>query len=140
MDAVISPDGNWLAYASDETGQLEIYVRPFPNVGGGQRPISDGGGIEPLWSPDGTELFFRNGVGFFSVSIGSEGAALSKGTPEEMFTGRYRNNLGSTPNYDVSQDGRFLVLDDLDQPSERAVLVAVENWFEELRRLAPAQE
>ncbi len=58
-----------------------------------------------------------------------------------MFTGLYRSNLGSTPNYDVSLDGqRFLVLDELDQPSERAVLVAVENWFEELRRLAPAQE
>jgi len=141
MDAVISPDERWIAYASDETGQLEIYVRPFPNVGGGTWQISDGGGIEPLWSPDGSELFFRNGVGFFSVSIRSEGAAITRGTPEEMFAGLYMNNLGSTPNYDMSPDGqRFLVVDESNRPSERAALVVVENWFEELNRLAPPSE
>ncbi len=140
-DAVISPDERWIAYASDETGRFEIYVRPFPNVNGGSWQISDRGGIEPLWSPDGSELFFRSGAGFFSVSIRSEGAAIARGTPEEMFTGVYKDDPGAAPNYDISLDGqRFLVIDESNRSSEQAVLVAIENWFEELDRLAPPAE
>jgi serine/threonine-protein kinase len=139
-DAEISPDGQWIAYSADQTGQLEIYVRPFPNVGDGRWQISDGGGTEPAWGPDGSELYFRNGLGFFAVEIRSEGSSLSKGTPEEMFAGLYRNDLGSTPNYDVSRDGqRFVIIDESEQRSRRSVLVVVENWFEELERLAPTE-
>jgi serine/threonine-protein kinase len=54
---MISPDGSWLAYQSNESGRFEIYVRPFPD-GGGRIPISNAGGIEPLWSRDGRELFY----------------------------------------------------------------------------------
>ena len=57
----VSPDGRWMAYTSDETGQNEIYVRPFPEVNEGKWQVSTGGGDSPLWSPDGRELFYRSG-------------------------------------------------------------------------------
>jgi Tol biopolymer transport system component len=55
---VVSPNGRWLAYQSDESGQFEIYVRPFPNVDARKWPVSAGGGEEPRWSEDGRTLFF----------------------------------------------------------------------------------
>ncbi|GMR22360.1 MAG: hypothetical protein BMS9Abin37_0705 [Acidobacteriota bacterium] len=64
----ISPDGRWLAYVSDESGQREIYVRPFPDVGDGKWRVSRGGGTEPLWAADGGELFYRNGASVVAVS------------------------------------------------------------------------
>lgn len=58
-----SPNGRWLAYASNETGRKEIYVRPFPNTDGGLWQVSIDGGTEPIWSQDGNELFFRTLAG-----------------------------------------------------------------------------
>ena len=58
--SAISPDGRWIAYVSLETGQNEVYVRPFPNVDDDKRQISRNGGDEPLWGPDGGELFYFN--------------------------------------------------------------------------------
>lgn len=57
--AEISPDGRWLAYESDESGQRQIYVRPFPDVNGGRWQISPSGGGRPLWAPNGSELFMK---------------------------------------------------------------------------------
>ena len=69
-DRAISPDGRWLAYASDETGRFEILVRPSPDVDGGSRwQITTDGGTEPVWSPDGRELFYRNGNRMLSVAV-----------------------------------------------------------------------
>ena len=62
----ISPDGRWVAYASNESGQYEIYVRPFPNVDDGRWQISTDPGLSPVWSRDGRELFFRR-LGDFSA-------------------------------------------------------------------------
>ena len=56
-NGIVSPDGRWLAYESDSSGRFEIYVRPFPNAGGGQWQVSDGGGTRPLWAPSGAKLF-----------------------------------------------------------------------------------
>jgi len=58
LHPALSPDGKWVAYASNESGTNEVYVRPFPDAGGGRWQVSNGGGTQPLWSPDGRELFF----------------------------------------------------------------------------------
>ena len=100
----ISPDGHWMAYTSDESGQNEIYVRPFP-TGGAKWQISTDGGIRPLWTRNG-ELVYPNGDKMMAVSIATQ-PTVSVGTPRLLFE---RNNEGVF-NYDVTRDGqRFLML------------------------------
>jgi len=141
--ASISPDGRWIAYVSDETGQREIFVQPFPNVdAGGKWQISLNGGSAPLWSPDGQELFYRAGETMIVVRIEAE-PNFTAGEPRILFSGSYiaGDNYRA---YDVSRDGqRFLMLKELDQslPTSRLrSLVVVENWFEDLERLAPPSQ
>lgn len=141
--AAISPNGRWIAYASDRTGKAQVYVQPFPAVEEDRWPISVDGGDEPLWSRDGTELFFRNGDAVMAVSVDDD-EGFSAGTPKVLFTGDYWAGGDSAPNYDVTVDGRFLMMRSVegsgqgtDQASDQTLLVTVENWFEELRRLAP---
>ena len=72
-NAEISPDGRWVAYQSNESGRFEIYVRPFPNVDAGRWLVSTDGGIQPLWSKNGQELFYVGSNGaLMSVSVVSE--------------------------------------------------------------------
>jgi len=134
-----SPDGLWLAYASNESGRNEVYVRSLPD---GKRtlPISSEGGTSPLWSPDGRELFYWN-IAFtklMKVDI-SPGQNLSAGTPKLLFefaaTGSSLVRI-----YDITPDGRrFLIREkknyDLPPVTE---LNLVRNWFEELKRRSPA--
>ena len=142
-NAAVSPNGRWIAYDSDETGESQIYVQSFPNVDEGRVTISIDGGNEPVWSRDGTELFFRNGDAVMAVGV-EDDEAFSPGAPEVLFTGSYWSAGDSTPNYDVAADGRFLMMRSAGasgqgaaQALEQTLLVTVENWFEELRRLAP---
>ncbi len=132
----ISPDGNWIAYASDETGQAEVYVQRFPGLGG-RVPISTDGGQQPLWSPDGSELFYRGPRGMMAVPVDTE-PTFSAGDPEVLFEQQYLD-LQTNRTYDVAPDGRFLMIkaptDDGSAPAEQIILV--ENWFEELKRLVP---
>lgn len=110
----ISPDGKWLAYASNETGQSEVYVRPFP-TGAGRWPISTGGGLFPRWRRDGRELFYMdrgsNGK-LIGVDVNAVGSAFVAGAPKALFDSGYLNlNAGGTYHtYAVSADGqRFLI-------------------------------
>ena len=133
----ISPDGRWLAYQSDESGEDRIYVKPFPDVDRGRHLISAGGGSEPLWSPDGTELFYRSGDRLMAVPVRTE-PAFEAGSPEVLFTGSYAFQIGR--DYDISPDGqRFLMikLAETTEGRERSHVVLVQNWFEELKRLVP---
>ena len=140
----ISPDGRWIAYVSDDTGRDEIYVRPFPNTGDNKIPISRDGGDEPLWSPDGRELFFLNQandgrIEVLSVTVTGE-PTFSAGEPKVLFTGEYDYGFAD-PHWDISSDGQqFLMMKQVGQPErqfEDTQLVVVENWFKELNRLAP---
>jgi serine/threonine-protein kinase len=130
--ALLSPDGRWLAYVSDATGRLEVYVEPFP--GPGQRlEISTGGGSEPVWSADGRELFYRDGDRLLAVPLGS-GAGLAPATPRVLFAGSYVRSLGPYPNYDVAPDGRRFLLIKPAAPVAPRQIEVVLHWLDRLGR------
>ena len=141
----ISPDGRWLAYESNEAGpESEIYVRPFASAQSARHTVSTGGGTQPVWARDGTELFYLapNGT-LMSVGV-KKGDTWTAASPVEVFPApsSYR---GSGPNsaraYDVSADGkRFLMIKPVtgsDGSLTLASVVVVQNWLEELKRLVP---
>ena len=104
-----SPDGRFIAYASDESGREEIYVRPYPGAGG-KWQISTEGGAEPAWNPKGRELFYRTGNKMMAVEVTTQGT-FSAGKPKLLFEGPYVPTPRSFQDYDISPDGqRFLML------------------------------
>jgi len=136
--ARFSPDGKWLAYVSDELGRDNVYVLPFSGPEGVKFLISgEEGGGEPIWAPDGTELFYRSGNKMMAASIETKPEFLAS-RPTELFEGSYRG-LNSQPRgyqyYDISPDGQRFLMVKLGQ--ERAQINVVLNWFEELKRLVP---
>jgi len=107
----ISPDGKWVAYASDESGNWEIYVTSFPSAAG-KWQVSRGGGTEPRWSGDGKELFYIGPNGMLMAVSVNGASAFVTGTPSPLFQIRGRAPISSTDvfTYDVAKDGkRFLV-------------------------------
>jgi serine/threonine-protein kinase len=131
-----SPDGRWLAYVSNESGQFEVYVRPYP---GPDRkfPVSSGGGTHPKWNRNGKELFYRTGNTMMAVDIATT-PEMKISAPHLLFERRYAFGSAQTiPNYDVSADGqRFLMVKD-ESSSGRINIVL--NWFEELKRRVPVK-
>jgi eukaryotic-like serine/threonine-protein kinase len=127
------PDGRWVAYVSDESGRSEVYVQPFP--GPGRRlQISTAGGVEPVWSRDGRELFYRRGNALLSVALDATSDELDPGTPEQLLEGRYQFAPfgGRQANYDVSLDGRrFLMVRRKNLPRPTAIEIVL-NWPEAL--------
>jgi Tol biopolymer transport system component/predicted Ser/Thr protein kinase len=133
-----SPDGHWLAYASDESGRYEIYVQPYPGPGG-KWQISTEGGTEPRWTRDG-EIFYRSGTKMMAVDTKLK-PTFSADKPKMLFEGQYVPSLATMHNYDVSQDGqRFLMVKDSDQATLSTQINVVLNWFEELKRRVPAKQ
>ncbi len=138
-DAAVSPDGRRIAYAASETGQREIYLEAFPGLGSRQI-VSTGGGGDPVWSRDGRELFYRRsqeGGGGLMASAIQTAPVFTIGAGRELFVGRYYQVPGGSRQWDVSRDGRFLMLENVDDEASRPQIVLVRNWFEELRRLVP---
>ena len=134
---VISPDGEWLAYVSRESGRWEIYVQPFPD-GGERHQISIEGGHSPVWSPDGQVIYYRNGYQFLAVPVTTK-PRFRPGTAKVLFEGQYAigTYLGFS-NFDIAPDGKSFVMIKADEEWGRATEVRVVlNWFEELERLAP---
>ena len=123
----LSPDGRWLAYASDETGRYEVYVQSFP-VPGRRVQISPGGGSEPRWRGDGKELFFISADSkMMAVPIHS-GATLVAGNAKVLFNTRTLPPSVYRTNYDVSQDGqRFLMKSVAGDAAPHSITVLV-NW------------
>jgi eukaryotic-like serine/threonine-protein kinase len=128
----LSPDGRWLAYYELETGSFEVYVTRFPE-GGARWLISEGGGRDPSWSPDGKELYYRNGDRLVAAQIETSGGprVLSRRVALEPFRPPLYDD------YDIHPDGRTLVIV---RPAgglpNQAVLVL--NWVEELKRAVTA--
>jgi dipeptidyl aminopeptidase/acylaminoacyl peptidase len=141
----ISPDGRWIAYASDESGQNEVYVQPFPGLGS-RHQVSTEGGTSPAWSHDGRELFYlRTGTlgGQASstkmmVVSTTLGPPFVAGPPRQLFEGRYGATAVIRP-YDVTRDGqRFLMVKQRDRaPIVASQMILVQNWFEELKQRVP---
>ncbi len=88
QNPALSPDGRWLAYESDESGDAEIYVRPFPDVDAGRWQVSTGGGVQAAWARSGRELFYRSGTALLAVPV-QTGTGFVAGTPKTLFEGQY---------------------------------------------------
>ncbi len=131
-----SPDGRYIAYQSDESGQAEVYVRPFPLVDSGRWQVSTAGGTRPAWARSGRELFYLDASNTLTaVPVQTSGLTLSAGQPAKVFDSKDATPFGPRY-YDVSPDGeRFLMLKDSipDPNATPAQLVVVEHWFEELK-------
>ena len=135
---VFSPDGRWIAYVSDESGRFEIYVRPFPGPGE-KWAISLEGGSEPVWPRQGRQLFYRAGDAMMAVDIETT-PAFSAGKPRKLFDTSHERSIALWANYDVSPDGRRLLMVRRENPSTPATHInVVLNWLEELRQKLPAQ-
>jgi serine/threonine-protein kinase len=141
FDPALSPDGRWLAYASSESGQSDIYVREFPGPGG-KWQISNGGGEDVAWSHDGRELFYLNGSQMMLVTVETE-PQFSSSRPSVLFVGDFPTVLGGR-NYDISPDGkRFLIVQRTASAANETptpTLEVIINWFEELRRRVPTRK
>jgi serine/threonine protein kinase len=135
--AVFSPDGQWIAYVSDQSGQDEVYVRPYPRTVGARR-LSTNGGRSPLWNRDGNELFYREGKKMMSVAIETT-PVFSHRNPVELFSGEYVAGATFTT-YDIHPDGdRFLMVapGESETTSETPQINVVLNWSEEVKERVP---
>jgi Tol biopolymer transport system component len=129
---VFSPDGRWIAYQSDESGRPEIYVQHFPEAEG-KWQVSTAGGTEPVWSPDGSEIFYLDsGQNMVSVKV-ETGETFKAGLPDTLFEARLVPAIQRN-RYAVSNDGeRFLMLTPIDSQSNPPMTV-VQNWAVSLDR------
>jgi hypothetical protein len=142
-----------VAYTSDESGQAEIYVRPFPDVDSGKWQVSTAGGRSPLWSPDGRELFYRNGDAAMAVSVRIE-PSFSAEAPKTLFRGRYLSlsNIRAPlllNSWDISPGSkRFLMIKpptaaakpsagESTASAPQPKIIVVLNWFKELKERVP---
>jgi serine/threonine-protein kinase len=132
IDADFSPKGDWIAFESNENGQSEIYVQRYPG-GGNRKQVSNEGGEAPRWSHNGKELFYLTGDAMVALAVGSDGSIST--TPRRLFdrSGFY---VGRFHSYDVSPDGRFLMIR-RDPESAPRQLNVILNWSEELEKLVP---
>jgi len=133
LNPQFSPDGKWLAYMSDESSRDEIYVRPFPGPGA-KVQVSTQGGIEPLWSRNGKELFYLEGNKMMAVDVTTQ-PAFSAGTPRKLFEGQYVESPTGSTGYSISPDGqRFLrIQTSVPEPPLTQINIVL-NWFEELKQ------
>ena len=141
-NGIVSPDGRWLVYESDRSGQFEIYVRPSPNVDSGQEwKVSAAGGVKPAWTRGGRELLYVAPDGAIrGVPVDASDRAWSAGYAARIVDGPYKaRGVDSSRPYDVSRDGeRFLMLKlPPFDPATTLQIQIVKPRFEELKRLVP---
>ncbi len=145
-NGIISPDGRWLAYEANDSGRLEVYVRPYPDVNVGRWQVSTGGGNRPLWARNGRELFYLSPSGsLMSVTV-ENGPTWTASVPtmllkQSLFVSSPGATVGRT--YDVSADGqRFLMIKQgtSEQTAAPPQIIVVQNWVEELKRLVPVSK
>src|SRR5262245_23863703 len=133
----ISPTERWMAVPGTANGTNEIYVLPFPDLSGGRWRISTDGGINPTWAPDGKTLFYRRGLAMMAVAVTGDDPSKWP-QPTKLFEREYLFATGPT-HFDAARDGRLLMVKTVAPHGDEAPrqFVVVQNWFEELRRLAP---
>jgi serine/threonine-protein kinase len=137
-----SPDGKWMVYCSMESAKAEIYVQPWPGPGP-KIQISSEGGMDPVWRPDGKEIFYRNDRKMMAVAVSTQ-PLFKPGAPQLLWEGDYMFGPSSgcgikgttTTSYDVSPDGRrFLMIRESDQKMYATKIIVVLNWVEDLKRM-----
>lgn len=132
-----SPDGRYVAYQSDRSGDLEVYVIAFPSKKG-RWPVSVNGGYQPRWSPKGDELFYIEGTTLMAVSVETQ-SAFTVGNPRSLFTSDEIKVILATPNpfwpppYDVSPDGQRFVMVQSVEHDETPLITVVQNWYSEFK-------
>jgi len=132
VSPAVSPDGRWLAYTSNESGRREIYVRPFPETATARYQISTEGGISPVWSPSGRELFFiEDAQRMVSVPV-TPGASFQAGAPVVLFSVADYLANPFHPYYTLAPDGRFLM--SRRREGTNLGVVVVFNFLDELKR------
>jgi serine/threonine-protein kinase len=136
-----SPDGKWIAYASNESGRSEVYVMAYPGPGA-KIQVSNDGGTDPVWRHDQQELFYRSGDLMMAVDVNTADVASGRSKPKVLWKGDYLAGAGSScgmmgptsANYDVSGDGRrFLMIKDTAVTSQSTILHVISNWSRQLR-------
>ena len=130
-NASLSPDGKWMAYNSDESGRFEVYVRPYPGPGG-RWQVSLGGGTEPVWSPTGKEIFYRDGDKMMTAAVRTVGA-FEVGARTQLFEGPFHTTSNQITNYDVTRDGKTFIMLQPVQGTAQTVFVTL-NWFDQLKK------
>jgi hypothetical protein len=132
---VFSPDGRWIAYISDESGEFDVYLQPADGAGQ-RRKISIQGGIEPMWHPNGREIIYFHDKSALSVTVDAASEVVTS-MPRTLFEAPDLVTSSRFRNVDISRDGsRFFGMAAQDEPKELQINVVL-NWFEELARLAP---
>ena len=134
---IFSPDGRWLAYVSNESGRNEVYVESYPR-GKGRWIISAGGGLEPVWSADGRELFYRNANKMMAVPLRSQ-PAFSAGPPSVLFERALKSGIYNTTSYDVAANGQEFLMIERRLDLAPTQLNVVLNWSQELQRKVPVE-
>ncbi len=133
---MFSPNGRWIAYVSEVTGEKEVHVTSYPEPVG-STPVSANGGRDPVWSRDGRELFFRQGEFLMVIPVETNGSVFTFEPAQVLLSGWPAPPVGGgISHYDVTPDGnRFLML----QPPEAtpSYINVVLDWFDELKRLVP---
>jgi Tol biopolymer transport system component len=134
----LSPDGRWLAYEGENPsrpGELDVYVRSFPDVDRGLWQVTRGGGLNPVWARSGRELFYVTLDGsMFAVPVETPASTWKVGSSVQLFRGRYDLRDGTLGRiYDLAPDGRFLMFKN-HTSAEAPHVVLVQNWGAELTR------
>jgi len=142
-NGIVSPDGRWLAYEANDSGRVEISVRPFPDVNSGHWQVSTAGGTRPLWARRGQELVYVSPTGAL-MGVGVERApSWVATTPTRLVKEGYVTTPGNFGGrtYDISSDSqRFLLIKEgggTDQTAAPPQIIVVQHWVEELKRLVP---
>jgi eukaryotic-like serine/threonine-protein kinase len=133
--AQLSPDRRWMLYQSNKTGQPEIYVRRYPAIDR-EWQVSEGGGVQARWSSTSREIYYRSGQRMMAVALHPSGGEPAFGKPTPLFADEYDfgQNI-SIANYDVTRDGRFIMLR---RGTHGSSLRVVTHWTEELKQILAA--
>jgi tRNA A-37 threonylcarbamoyl transferase component Bud32 len=126
----LSPDGRWLAYTANESGRDEVYVRSYPGAGG-RWQVSLEGGSEPLWSPQGDEIFYRSGDVMMAAAVRTQPAFEVTGRTR-LFQGQYQTGGFRDQDYSVSSDGKTFAMLERVVGARQAMVVTL-NWFDQFR-------
>jgi Tol biopolymer transport system component len=130
----LSPDGRWIAYTSEETGNLEVYVQSFP-VPGGKWQISTSGGADPRWRRDGKELYFiSSDRKLMGVEVKAADSTFQAGLPLELFEARVSGLTDVRAHYTATADGKRFLVSSLSEDDGSSPMTVVLNWTAALKK------